>query len=104
SPESAERYPAWSPDGKSIAYWSDRSGEYELWIMDADKNSAPRKITNYGPGFRYSLSWSPDSKKIAFIDKAMRIRIVEIATGITTEVDKGLRMTHGALQNFTANW
>src|SRR5690606_30823053 len=104
SPGSAERYPAWSPDGKSIAYWSDQSGEYELRIMDAEKNSALRKITNYGPGFRYSLSWSPDSKKIAFIDKAMRIRILEIATGITTDVDKGLRMTHGALQSFTARW
>lgn len=104
SPGSAERHPAWSPDGKSIAYWSDQSGEYELWIMDAEKNAAPRKITNYGPGFRYSLSWSPDSKKIAFIDKAMNIKILEIASGVTTEVDKGLRMSHGALQAFTASW
>ena len=33
----AERYPAWSPDGKYIAYWSDQSGEYELWLMETDK-------------------------------------------------------------------
>ena len=76
----AERYPAWSPDGKNIAYWSDQSGEYELWMMEADKESAAKKLTSYGAGFRYNLYWSPDSKKLAFIDKAMRIKIYDIAT------------------------
>lgn len=101
---SAERYPAWSPDGKTIAYWSDQSGEYELWTMDVENNSSPKKITNYGAGFRYKLFWSPDSKKLAFIDKAMKIKIVETASGVTTDVDKGLRMSHGQLAGFTANW
>ena len=70
--DAAERYPAWSPDGKTIAYWSDQSGEYELWLWTPGKEDAPKKITSYGAGFRYKLFWSPDSKKIAFIDKAMR--------------------------------
>ncbi|MGI8581391.1 MAG: S41 family peptidase [Chitinophagaceae bacterium] len=104
TPGVAERYPAWSPDGNSVAYWSDQSGEYELWIMDPSKENAARKLTSYGPGFRYNLQWSPDSKKIAFIDKAMKIQVFEIATGNTIQVDKGLRMSHGALQNFTCNW
>jgi tricorn protease len=39
----AERYPAWSPDGKHIAYWSDQSGEYELWLMETDKDNAKKK-------------------------------------------------------------
>lgn len=101
---SAERNPAWSPDGKSIAYWSDQSGEYELWLSDAAKEAAPRKLTSYGAGFRYRLNWSPDSKKLAYIDKAMRIRIYDIATGETTEADKALRYSHGALEGFTCSW
>ena len=88
----AERYPAWSPDGKSIAYWSDESGEYELYIMQPDKESSAKKLTSYGAGFRYDLFWSPDSKKLAFIDKAMKIQIYDVATDKTTDVDKAFRM------------
>lgn len=104
TPGAAERYAAWSPDGNSIAYWSDQSGEYELWIMDPGKENSARKLTNYGPGFRYNLFWSPDSKKLAFIDKAMKVQVYDISTGQTTLVDKGLRMTHGALDNFSCSW
>jgi tricorn protease len=100
----AERYPEWSPDGKYIAYWSDQSGEYELWIMEPDKEGSAKKLTDYGPGFRYSPFWSPDSKKIAFIDKAMQIKIFDIATNKTTDVDRALRYTHGGLQNFSVSW
>ena len=100
----AERYPAWSPDGKSIAYWSDQSGEYELWLIDADKPNSAKKLTSYGAGFRYSLFWSPDSRKIAFIDKATHIKIYDMQTGETTDVDKALRFTHGNLENFTCSW
>jgi tricorn protease len=100
----AERYPAWSPDGKYIAYWSDQSGEYELWLSDADNESPARKLTSYGAGYRYRPYWSPDSKKLAFIDKAMRIRIFDISTSQTTEVDRALRYTHGSLENFAVSW
>jgi tricorn protease len=100
----AERYPSWSPDGKHIAYWSDQSGEYELWLMETDKENAAKKLTDYGAGYRYRPFWSPDSKKIAFIDKAMRIKIFDITTNQTTEVDRALRYTHGALEGFTVSW
>ncbi|TKK67267.1 peptidase S41 [Ilyomonas limi] len=100
----AERYPAWSPDGKTIAYWSDKSGEYELYLMQPGKEGSEKKITGFGPGFRYALWWSPDSKKVAFIDKAMQIKVVDVTTGTTTNVDKGLRMSHGNLDNFTVSW
>lgn len=101
----AERFPAWSPDGKYLAYWSDRSGEYELTLREAGgPASSEKKLTSYGPGFRYNLFWSPDSKKLAFIDKAMKIYIFDRTTGKTTFVDKGLRMTDGALQAFSATW
>jgi len=100
----AERYPAWSPDGKTIAYWSDKSGEYELYTMQPGKESSEKKITTYGAGYRYALWWSPDSKKVAFVDKAMQIKVVDVTTGTTINVDKGLRMSHGDLDNFIVSW
>ena len=104
TPGVAERYPSWSPDGKSVAYWSDQSGEYELWILEPAKENSARKLTSYGAGFRYHVFWSPDNKKIAFTDKAMKIKIFDINSGQTTDVDKGLRWTHGNLANFTGSW
>jgi len=65
---SAERDPAWSPDGKWIAYWSDRSGEYQLVIEAQDGVSPPRTIAVPNPTHYYTVSWSPDSKKILYHD------------------------------------
>src|SRR6185295_3446415 len=96
----AERYPAWSPDGKTVAYWSDLSGEYELYLME---NSKERKLTSLGAGFRYSPFWSPDSKKLAFVDKAMKVFVVDVATSAVTQVDKLLRASHGTLQGFSVS-
>jgi tricorn protease len=100
----AERSPAWSPNGQYVAYWSDKSGEYELWISKPDEEGSAKKLTNYGPGFRYRPFWSPDSKKIAFIDKAMRIKVYDLTTNQTTDIDRGLRMMHGPLEGFTCSW
>jgi tricorn protease len=100
----AERYPMWSPDGKYIAYWSDASGEYELYLMQPDKENSAKKLTSYGPGYRYDVVWSPDSKKLSFIDKAMRIQVYDLTTNETTAVDKALRWTHGPLQGFSSSW
>ncbi len=100
----AERYPAWSPDGKKIAYWSDASGEYELWTMDMENNSAPKQLTHLGKGFRYTLYWSPDSKQLAFVDHAMRIWLVDANSGAATQIDKGLQWAHYNLEGFVANW
>jgi Uncharacterized protein related to the periplasmic component of the Tol biopolymer transport system len=100
----AERYPVWSPDGKYIAYWSDASGEYELYVMQPDKEGSAKKLTNYGAGYRYDVMWSPDSKKVSFIDKAMRIFVFDLSTNQTTQVDKALRYSHGGLASFSGSW
>jgi tricorn protease len=100
----AERYPSWSNDGKTVAYWSDKSGEYELWTMEPGKENSAKKISNYGAGFRYSPSWSPDNTKIAFIDKAGKIKVYEMASGNTTDVDQGLFYSHGNMEGFTFSW
>ena len=100
----AERTPAWSPDGKTVAYWSDKSGEYELTLRDADGSGAERTVTKLGAGFRYQPYWSPDSKKIAFIDQTMRIHVLDLATGQVANVDKALNWLEGALANFRVSW
>ncbi len=100
----AERYPSWSPDGKTITYWSDKSGEYELWTMDPAKENSAKKITSYGAGYRYALSWSPDNKQLAFIDKAGKIKVYDFTTGATADVDQGLYYSHPSMENFTFSW
>ena len=79
SPAMADRDPAWSPDGKSIAYFSDESGEYELAIRDQNGLGTVRRI-NLGnpPSFFYTPTWSPDSKKIAYIDKRLQLWYVDL--------------------------
>ena len=100
-----ERYPRWSPDGKTLAFWSDSSGEYELAMRPADGSGAERKITSLGAGYRYAPYWSPDNKKVAFIDQSMRIRIVEIETGRTVEIDQSPDwIAHGGLEGFLLQW
>src|ERR1700733_9515113 len=97
TPGSAERDPSWSPDGKSIAYFSNASGEYQLYIRDQD-GLAPPKVVDLGPGasFFYSPRWSPDSKHIAFADKHLRIWYVDVAGGKPVKVDTALRGGFGA--------
>ena len=84
----AERDPAWSPDGKWIAYFSDESGEYALHLRPQDGLGEVRKI-NLGdpPSFFYSPTWSPDSKKIAYSDKRLNLWYVEIDAGKPVHVD-----------------
>jgi tricorn protease len=101
----AERYPAWSPDGKAIAYWSDRSGEYELYTRPADGSGTEKKLTSLGAGYRYPPAWSPDGKKIAFIDQAMVIRLYDFDKDRVTEIDRSkIWMGHGQLQGFAFSW
>jgi tricorn protease len=100
----AERNPAVSADGKSIAYFSDRSGEYELTVRPADGTGSERKVTAMGPGFRYHIAWSPDGRKVAFVDQTMAINVCDVASGAVTPIDKGLFLFQGNLDAFTFSW
>ncbi len=104
SPGVAERNPSWSPDGKLIAYFSDRSGEYNLMVRPADGKGTERRVTRLGPGYRYTPFWSPDSKKLAFVDSSMGINVCDLATGKVETIDHGLWLTHGGLENFNFSW
>ena len=78
---SAERDPAWSPDGKFISYFSDKSGEYRLCIEAQDGLTPPREIVLEKPTHYYTSSWSPDSKKILFSDTGLHVWVVDVASG-----------------------
>jgi tricorn protease len=77
---SAERDPAWSPDGKFVSYFSDKSGEYRLYIEAQDGLTPPREIVLPNPTHYYTASWSPDSKKILFSDTNLKVWVVDVAS------------------------
>lgn len=87
TPAVAERDPSWSPDGKSIAFFSDESGEYALHIVDQSGTGSVKKI-NLGnpPSFFYGPLWSPDSKKIAYTDKRLNLWYVDVEKGTPVKV------------------
>ncbi|MDH3197817.1 MAG: S41 family peptidase, partial [Candidatus Krumholzibacteria bacterium] len=79
---------AWSPDGKTIAYLSDKSGEYEIYLVNPNGKEAVVRLTEHKDGYRHTLRWSPDSKKIAFADQTLRCYILDVASKKITEVDR----------------
>jgi tricorn protease len=81
-----DRSPAWSPDGKSIAYFSDESGEYELHVRSQDGKGEVRKIKLTGAGFYEDPVWSPDSQKISYADNSWTLYWVDLKTGTTKKI------------------
>lgn len=83
----AERSPSWSPDGRWIAYFSDATGEYELTLTQSDGKGEARRLTHNSKAFPYNIFWSPDSKQIVFTDSTGAIRLVNVASGATKQID-----------------
>src|SRR6476619_2117866 len=81
SSSSAERDPAWSPDGRYVSYFSDKSGEYRLYIEAQDGLTPPREIILQNPTHYYTPSWSPDSKKLVFTDTNLHVWVLDVASG-----------------------
>jgi tricorn protease len=78
---SAEHEPAWSPDGKFVSYFSDRSGEYKVVIESQDGITPVREIALPKPTHYYTASWSPDSKKLLYSDTNLKVWVLDIASG-----------------------
>ncbi|HEV3326248.1 MAG TPA: hypothetical protein VG052_11610, partial [Puia sp.] len=99
SSDAADRRPLWSPDGKQIAWFSDkgdRGGEggkggegYALYITDQEGKTEPRRISIGESKLAWEPCWSPDGKYIAFEDNKVRIKIVELGTGKISTADVG---------------
>jgi tricorn protease len=88
TPVIREISPTWSPDGKWIAYFSDRTGEYELYIRPQDGTGDEIQITTDGDCYRFQPIWSPDSKKLLYSDKKLRLFYVDIDEKKPVEIDK----------------
>ena len=85
--------PAWSPDGRWIAFFSDRSGEYEVTLKRADGKTfegadehAEKRLTTLGPGWKDSLTWSPDSKKLLIGTSAGELHLYDLAAASLVHV------------------
>ena len=81
-----ERSARWSPDGKWIAYLSDATGEFELYVRPQDGKGAAIQLTSNNDTYPFALDWSPDSKKILWADRKQRLRFIDVATKAITTV------------------
>lgn len=84
----AERDPAWSPDGRWLAYFSDATGEYELYLVQSDGSGETRQLTKGGSCYRFNPTWSPDSSRIYFCDKAGAMFLHTLESNETKEFDR----------------
>jgi len=100
-----ERNSKWSPDGQWIAFISDASGEDEIYIMKQDGSEKPQQITTGADTYKYEVYWSPDSKRILWNDKLLRLNYVDIETKKIIEV---ARARIGEIDDFVwssdSNW
>jgi tricorn protease len=81
-----ERASKWSPDGRTIAFISDRSGTEEIWLMNQDGTGEPRQLTTGGDTYKYQIRWSPDGSKVLWNDKMLRLSFVDVASKAITVV------------------
>ena len=99
-----EKYPAWSPDGKNIAYFSDASGEYQLHIKSQDGKGDAKSYKLNGTGFYANTVWSPDSKKISFVDNGRNLYILDLSTGSINKVDADELYVPGPFRSQFGSW
>jgi tricorn protease len=92
-----DRWARWSPDGKRIAFISDRSGEDEVWLVD-QAGGRPEQVTKGGEAMRYAPEWSAEGTHIAFSDKDGRLYVVALADRKTVQVADDPR---GMIRDYT---
>jgi len=85
-----DRDVAWSPDGNYLAFISDRSGEDEIYIQKQDGSSEAVQLTKDADTYKYSVAWSPDSKKLLWADKMLRLQYIDVSSKTVTLVDKAV--------------
>ena len=88
SPAAREIDATWSPDGSQVAYLSDASGEYEIWVRSQLGDGEPRRVTTDGGIWRFPPVWSPDGTRLAFGDKRQRLNVVDAASGRVSVIDR----------------
>ena len=102
TPSVMERDPAWSPDGKSIAYFSDESGEYALHIRSQDATGEARKLSlGSPPSFFYQPKWSPDGSRIAYSDKRGNYWYLALTNPVPVKIDTAI---YGNVDPASVSW
>ncbi|MDT8433033.1 MAG: PDZ domain-containing protein [Bacteroidales bacterium] len=99
-----EQYPAWSPDGSQIAYLSDASGEYKLHLKAQDGSGEEQAFDLEGTGFYAHLEWSPDSRKICYVDNGRNFYYIDINNGNITKIDQDELYQPGAYRELFGDW
>jgi tricorn protease len=87
------RDPAWSPDGKTISYFTDESGHQQLALMDVATSTTKLMELGESPAYYFGSGmsyWSPDSSRVAYTDNRNKLWMLEVATGKNTLVDHTL--------------
>ncbi len=97
-----DRSPGWSPDGRSIAWFSDQSGEYQIYIGSQDGKGEPRAIKVAGEGFYNAPVWSPDSQKIAYFDNSQSVYWLDVTSGVSKKV--GAQPIYGPVVAISYAW
>ncbi|MBE9519404.1 MAG: PDZ domain-containing protein [Bacteroidetes bacterium] len=99
-----EKFPAWSPDGKQVAFFSDASGEYALHIKPQDGRGEARALSLMGTGFYSDINWSPDSKKLTYVDNGRNFYLLDIASGVINKIDSDELYRPGPFRPAHGDW
>jgi len=86
-----EFYPVCSPDGKKLAYISDKTGDYEIYTLDLDNPTKVEQLTQGHKVWKFPVLWSPDGKMILFYDMNQKLQILDVQTRLISIVDTGDR-------------
>jgi tricorn protease len=98
-----DRSPVWSPGGGKIAWFSDESGDYALYVADRNGSGKPRRIAiDGGSGFYRDLKWSPDEKRVSFLDNAYSLFVLELDTGRAQRISENQYFGHAPF--ISHNW
>ncbi|NLE35680.1 MAG: peptidase S41 [Bacteroidales bacterium] len=104
TPGAHEKFPSWSPDGKTIAYFSDESGEYQLYIKQQDGKGEPKVFDLPGTGFYAYPKWSPDSRKICFTDNGRNLWMLDIQSSLVSKIDSDEMYFPGPFREMFGDW
>jgi tricorn protease len=86
-----ETAPTWSPDGKYISYYSDATGEYEIYLLENKKGAKAKQIISGSSAWMYDAKWSDNSKYLLFFDRSLKLKYLDIESGKVKVVDTANR-------------